>query len=227
MKKIKILTFSTLYPDSSRPRHGIFVETRLRHLIANGKVESKVVAPVPWFPVAFGPYAKFAQVPKAEKRHNINIFRPRFPLIPKIGMSITPLLMAIFLYPVLKKIIKNGYDFDLIDAHYFYPDGVAAALLGKWLGKPLTITARGTDLNLIPEYTLPRKMIQWAGNQANALITVSSSLKKKLLELGTSEKKINILRNGVDLELFYPEENRKKIKTELNFSSFICHTWRR
>jgi len=219
MKKIRILTFSTLYPDSIRPRHGIFVETRLRHLLANGNVESKVVAPVPWFPVAFGPYAKFAQVPKVEKRHNINIFHPRFPLIPKIGMSITPLLMAIFLYPVLKKIIKNGYDFDLIDAHYFYPDGVAAVLLGKWFGKPLTITARGSDLNILPEYRLPKKMIQWAGNQANALITVSSNLKKILVTLEIPEKKIKTLRNGVDLELFYPAENRKQLKTKLNIKS--------
>jgi|GEM_PF-4892975 len=33
---IRTLLFSTLYPSSVRPGHGIFVETRLRHLLAQG-----------------------------------------------------------------------------------------------------------------------------------------------------------------------------------------------
>jgi hypothetical protein len=33
---MKILTFSTLYPHAARPSHGIFVETRLRHLLVTG-----------------------------------------------------------------------------------------------------------------------------------------------------------------------------------------------
>eukprot|EP01031_Cornospumella_fuschlensis_P009511 gene9511-11673_t len=36
--------------SSVRPGHGIFVETRLRELMKSGQVESRVIAPVPWFP---------------------------------------------------------------------------------------------------------------------------------------------------------------------------------
>jgi hypothetical protein len=43
---IRALLFSTLYPSSVRPSHGIFVETRLRHLLASGKVQTRVLAPV-------------------------------------------------------------------------------------------------------------------------------------------------------------------------------------
>ena len=53
--------------------------------------------------------------------------------------------------------------FDLIDAHYFYPDGVAAARLAKELNIPLLITGRGTDLTLIPQSPPERAQIQWAG----------------------------------------------------------------
>jgi hypothetical protein len=66
---IRTLLFSTLYPSCVRPSHGIFVETRLRHLLASGKVETRVVAPVPWFPFEhkrFGEYAKHAAVPRYE-----------------------------------------------------------------------------------------------------------------------------------------------------------------
>ncbi|UUZ56825.1 hypothetical protein LP419_18565 [Massilia sp. H-1] len=38
---MKILTFSTLFPNAEKPGHGIFVETRLRHLVASGQVEAR------------------------------------------------------------------------------------------------------------------------------------------------------------------------------------------
>ena len=47
---ISILTTSTLFPNSRQPSHGIFVETRLRRLLADGKVTARVLAPVPWAP---------------------------------------------------------------------------------------------------------------------------------------------------------------------------------
>ena len=33
----RLLTFSTLYPNAAQPNHGVFVENRLRHLVASGK----------------------------------------------------------------------------------------------------------------------------------------------------------------------------------------------
>ena len=62
-RPIRTLLFSSLYPSQVRPVHGIFVETRLRELLKTGQVETKVVAPVPWFPFKakrFGEYAQFA-----------------------------------------------------------------------------------------------------------------------------------------------------------------------
>jgi len=49
-QRMNILLFSTLYPNSVQPSHGIFVQTRLRHLLASGEVSATVLAPVPWFP---------------------------------------------------------------------------------------------------------------------------------------------------------------------------------
>ncbi len=47
---IRLLTFSSLYPSAEMPSHGVFVENRLRHLVAGGRVEARVIAPVPWAP---------------------------------------------------------------------------------------------------------------------------------------------------------------------------------
>ena len=45
-----------------------------------GKIETVVVAPVPWFPFKhkmFGDYAGFARVPKEEMRSGVRVLHPR------------------------------------------------------------------------------------------------------------------------------------------------------
>ncbi len=201
---MNIVTITTLYPNEKQFRHGIFIETRLRHLVATGEINARVIAPVPWFPFKskrFKHYAVYADVPVFEKRHNIEIYHPRYLVIPKIGMLLTPFFMAFTLYKQIKCLQKQQA-IDLIDAHYFYPDGVAVALVNKLLKLPFVISARGTDINLIPEYPLPRKMILWAAEQAATSVTVCKALKDSMIDMGAEAKKIHVYRNGVDLELF-------------------------
>jgi len=219
---IRTLLFSTLYPSSVRPNHGIFVETRLRHLLASGEVETYVIAPVPWFPFKhqrFGEYAKHAAVPAHEERNGIRIEHPRYLLLPKIGMNSAPYTLASTGLAAAKRLIAEGYDFDLIDAHYFYPDGVAATMIGKALGKPVVITARGTDINLIPQYDKPRKLILQAAEDCAAMITVSAALKNAIVGFGGTAQKITVLRNGVDLDLFKPMD-RTEARAKYSVSRF-------
>ena len=219
---MKILTFSTLYPNAPFPSHGVFVESRLRHLLANcNDVSTQVVAPVPWFPFSghrFGRYGKLAQVAHSEVRHGIQVLHPRYIHLPKIGMTLAPRFLAAASLPVLKSLIASGFDFDLIDAHYYYPDGVAAAALGKQLGKPVVITARGSDIHLITQYAKPREMILQSARDAAASITVCEALKSEMTRLGAEPTKIFPLRNGVDLHLFQPID-RDKVRTQLGWTA--------
>ena len=139
-------------------------------------------------------------------RHGIEIMHPRYPAIPKLGMSVAPFIMYHALSPVLRNLETSGQGYDLIDAHYFYPDGVAAVRLAQRLGKPVVVTARGTDINLIARYHFPRRQIIWAANHAHAVVAVSKALKESLVALGVAADKITVLRNGVDLERFHPLE---------------------
>ncbi|MDH5545595.1 MAG: glycosyltransferase family 4 protein [Gammaproteobacteria bacterium] len=218
---MKTLLFSTLFPNCVQPQHGGFVENRLRHLLSSGEVETRVVAPVAWFPFKngiFGKYATAAKIPHYEVRDDLNVYHPRYMLIPKVGMNMAPEAIFRAVLPHIKKLMANGFEFDLIDAHYFYPDGVAAVMLADAIGKPVVITARGSDLSLIPSFNKPRQKIIWAAQRANAIITVCQALKNVLLELGIPDEKITVLRNGVDLEKFRPPENREQLRRRLGFS---------
>jgi glycosyltransferase involved in cell wall biosynthesis len=207
-RTLRTLVFSSLYPSSARPLHGIFVETRLRELLRSGRVEARVVAPVPWFPfkgTAFGEYGRFAATPAREQRHGIEVVHPRYLLPPRVGMQIAPWSMAEAAWPVVRGLIDAGFDFDLIDAHYYYPDGAAAARIARRLGKPLVVTARGTDLNLIPQFPGPRRQILRTAAQAQASVGVCRALMDSLAALGAAPAKLHVLRNGVDLQRFVPE----------------------
>lgn len=207
-RPVRTLLYSTLFPSSVRPGHGIFVETRLRELLRLGGVETRVVAPVPWFPLKgerYGEYGRMAATPQRETRNGIDVLHPRYPLIPKVGMTVAPILLAAASLGPIRKLQREGFDFDVIDAHYFYPDGVAAALLAKWLDKPLTITARGSDVNLIAEHALPRRMMRWASQAAAATVAVSEALARQLVAIGAPPERSHVLRNGVDTNSFKPE----------------------
>ncbi|MEJ0072305.1 MAG: hypothetical protein WDO24_30475 [Pseudomonadota bacterium] len=142
---IRVLTFTTLFPNTAQPQHGVFVENRLRELLGTGEIEARVLAPIPWFPFdhpRFGRYAGYAAAPRDEIRDGVRVAHPRYPVIPKVGPNLAPFS----LYQAAARTIagwqRQGYAFDLIDSHFFFPDGIAAILLGLRFGKPVAITAR-------------------------------------------------------------------------------------
>lgn len=214
-ERMRVLTFSTLYPSEARPRHGIFVETRLRHMIALGDVDARVVAPVPWFPSGwkgFGAYARFAATPRREQRHGVAISHPRYLMVPKIGMAMQPLALAIAGLRAVRRMRRDGFDCDVLDAHYFYPDGVAAAIMAKRLRKPLVVTARGSDLNLIADLPWARRRILAAARRCARIVCVSAALRDRAIAIGIEPESVEVLRNGVDLGLFTPQDRDDSLR---------------
>ncbi len=189
---MRLLVFSTLYPSAAQPNHGVFVENRLRHVVATGEVSATVIAPIAW--------ARSTE----EMRHGLRVLHPGWTPIPRIGMRVAPGLLFQSAARCLANLVAQGARFDAIDAHYFYPDGVAATWLGRRFGLPVVITARGSDVTQFPDYAAPRRMILRAAGEAAAVITVSAGLRDALVGLGVDARRITVLRNGVDLGLFRP-----------------------
>ncbi|HEY0418204.1 MAG TPA: glycosyltransferase family 4 protein [Acetobacteraceae bacterium] len=210
-RPLRLLTFSSLYPSSARPNFGVFVENRLRHLVATGKAVSTVLAPVPYFPsgaARFGDWGRMARTPRREVRHGLAVHHPRFPQIPRIGMSAAPVLLYLAAARALRRLVAQGLEFDAIDAHYLYPDGVAAVWLGRRFNKPVVVTARGSDVTELPNHRIPRAFITRAIEGADALISVSAGLKARLVELGAPPQKVTVLRNGVETDVFRPADRQ-------------------
>ena len=216
---MKILLYSTLYPNSVQPLHALFVEQRALQLQQHyPDVEIEVVAPVPWFPFKasrWGKYGEFARVPAFEERSGIRIHHPRYLVIPKIGMSWAPALMARGSVACLQQVQDGGFDFDLIDAHFLYPDGLAALRLGRHFQKPVVVTARGSDVMFHQTFRKAARQTREALPELDALIVVADALRQHLANNGYELPKTLVLRNGVDLETFSPESSSQALKQEL------------
>lgn len=213
---MKVLVLSSLYPNDVQRRHGIFIEHRVAHLSAPGDV-IRVVAPVPWFPLKasrWDPWAAFARAPHHAQRRGVAVAYPRYPTVPRVGMTAAPFLMAAALAPHLAR-LRRSFDFDVIDSYYLYPDGIAAALLARLFDRPFTMTALGTDVSLIPDWRLQRAMILKAVRASAATTAVCKALVDRLEELGAPADKLHVVEQGVDLQLFRPPTDRAAARVSL------------
>lgn len=220
---MKILTVTTLYPNAAAPSHGIFVENRLDFFRRRTGAEVRVLAPVPWFPSSnpvFGRYARFAGAPLRETRRGVEVRHPRYAIPPKIGMTYAAAALARVIEREASALRAEGWDFDVIDAHYLYPDGVAAAAAARRLGKPVVLTARGSDVTELASFPRQRAMILDAVIRSDGAVAVAEALKQDLVRLGAPPEKIRVLRNGVDLDMFRPA-GRAAARAKLNVDGTV------
>ena len=197
---VHLLTLTTLFPNARQPRHGIFIATRLARMRDTGRVDPSVIAAVPWFP---GVPREAGRAPREEIVRGLRVRHPRYLNVPAIGMRVQPASLA---RALLAEVRRGGAhrNADVVDAHYFYPDGVAAAVVAQALGLPLVISARGSDINLIGEIPVARRRRLAAAARADALIAVSEALAQRMRALGMPSDRIHVLRNGVDGDVFFP-----------------------
>jgi len=201
--KLKVLTFSSLWPNKIQPLHGLFVRERIKMLAE--LCELRVVAPVPWFPpfhILGKRYYQYSQVPLYEKQANLDVYHPRHLIIPKILKSIDGYLMFISLRPFFYK-IRQKFAFDIIDAHWAYPDGYAAGLLAREFGVPYTVTVRGDDITVFAQELGRGRMIRKALDHAEKVFAVCAKLRHQVINLGISPKKVGVTENGVDCSRFH------------------------
>lgn len=199
-RRTKILLFSTVFPNAAQPHHGIFVRERMRGL--PGDVEVRVVAPTPWFPFISGLRPGFRPVvPAEEMQDGVPVFHPRFLSFPGIFKCLDGLLLFLWTFPLLRRLHRE-HRFDGIDAHFTYPEGLAAVLAGKLLGLPVVLTERGT-LPLLTRFRLRRPQLRFTLRRAARVIAVSESLRQSAAEFVPAEK-VRVIGNGIDPEVFHP-----------------------
>ncbi|HVY62097.1 MAG TPA: glycosyltransferase, partial [Planctomycetota bacterium] len=192
---MRVLVFTTVYPSAARPVHGLFVHERIRHLARHADV--RVVAPEPWWPLR----RPEGRAPAVETREGLEVHHPTFWYVPGFLKALDGLFLFLSALACVARIRRAGFDFDVIDAHFGYPDGFAAALLGWWLRRPFSVTLRGTE-PLISRSRLRRALFRWTLRRAAARIAVAEPLAEQARALAGVE--VVTVANGVDAGRFAP-----------------------
>lgn len=203
---LRVLTLSSLFPDASRPNFGVFVERQALGLAAKPDVELKLVAPLglpPWPLSRRGHYGRLATLPRHEDWKGIETWRPRFLNLPGTAGRFHARMLERALAPLLTR-IRDSFAFDVIDASFFFPDGLAAVALGRRFGVPVSIKARGADIHHWGRASATGKQVIAAGRAADGLLAVSQAMKADMAALGIPADRIRVHHTGVDLARFAP-----------------------
>ncbi len=202
-----VVTFTNLFPSAARPTHGVFVAERVRRLRDALGATLEVLCPVPALP-RFWPRRPSERVYDALSAHEtwegIGLRHVRYRHWP--GMSETA---------QAERIVRasadaftsavGGRTAVVVDAHYVYPDGVAALRLAAELGVPCFVTARGSDLNVLGQRPALARQIRASVKTAAGLFAVSEPLCRLFADIaGVPRDAVQLARNGVDFDLFRP-----------------------
>jgi glycosyltransferase involved in cell wall biosynthesis len=201
---VNILVFTSLFPNHVWPQHGVFIRERMVHFTRQTGHPLKVIAPIPYYPpVKWGTRRLYSQVRRREISDGVEVMHPRYVMTPKVGMTLYGFSMFASALRCVQR-MRRGFDFDLIDAHYVYPDGFAAVLLGRLLGKPVVVSARGSDINVYSQMPLIRPLLRYTLRHAAHVVAVSEALKDVMVCLGIPQEHVSVIPNGVDTRKFCP-----------------------
>ena len=206
---MRVLSFTTAFPNAARPQHGLFVLERLRHCARHAALH--VLAPRPFFP-----WPAMQAVPREATQAGLPVSHPTFRYVPRFGKwSDGACLYASSLATARR--LHRAAPFDLIDAHFAYPDGFAAVLLGRSLGLPVTITLRGTEPLVAAAGAWRRRAVGFALGGATRIIAVSEPLadfaRATLAERPGPAPPVRVIANGVDLGRFAPAPQAEARRT--------------
>jgi glycosyltransferase involved in cell wall biosynthesis len=202
----KIIFFSNLFPNPTDRERGIFVYQLAKEI--NKTIPVDVVCPLPWFPSwqilkGCNNWFRLSKVPAKSKLNDITVYYPKYPIIPKISDRFHAASIFIFTSSLLKRLTQGK---TLISAHWIYPDCVSAVLFGKTHKIPVTVTARGCDINRDFRRTFIRPQIAYAIKNADRVVTVSKALADTIhtnIKLGSRPY---IIPNGINHNLFSPRD---------------------
>jgi len=205
---MRVVVVTKIFPSSLEPDSAPFNRQQIAALARTCDVE--VLAAIPHFPLASitgvpARAARLAALPPRERVHGVDVTYVRQLYLPRVGLA-----MAVPLYRASlrahREVLRRA---DVVLATWAYPDGCAAVIEARALGKPCVVKVHGTDVNDVLHRPLVRHIAGLVLPEADAVVAVSRPLASELGALGVHRERIHVVRNGIDASLFGAAERAK------------------
>jgi teichuronic acid biosynthesis glycosyltransferase TuaC len=222
-RRCKVLVLSRSYPNDVLSGLGLWVKRLVQQCAETTPL--KVISPVPYCPPLFGfpEYTKFRRVARQNSEDGVEVFHPRFVVGP--GQRFYPGEALSYYVGTRRQAdrIKRTFDFNIIHAHFSYPDGVAAVLLGRRYGVPVVVTEHAPWMpNWMDKSAVIRRQSVWAAKRAVFQIAVSGSVRDTIAHFTRDPGKIRVIHCGVDGAAFgLQPEPRIRRQDQVLFVGFI------
>lgn len=195
---LNIASVCRTLPTPETPGAGMFVLRRLAAMAETSDI--RILQPVPCLP-PLRRLPSWARSPRHEI-HGRTIHHVAMPYLPGMLKSLDGRWLEHSILPRLREWHLQR-PLDAIDAHFGYPDGVGCVRAARRLGLPVFVTIRGFEAERVELPWIGRQIVG-ALSAANGCISVSHSLRDKMIEHGVPAGRIVVIPNAIDRELFRP-----------------------
>ena len=219
-KKTKVLILTRSFPTKQNPVAAIWLLNQLEEL--KKYCEVKVVFPYAYIPKTrfLNPYHRFSGMPEKESIKGIEVYHPKYFMIPralfKLALLHWYLAIEIFLsYFPSKKVVDSimkKWDPDIVHIQGALSEGLIGNMIKKRYKKPLLLTVVGEDITFYPKKFPSSLFVRLTLNNVNTIICQSAFLKNEIKKLGIKNKEFNIIPMGAKAEDFKPRDKSKSRK---------------
>src|ERR1039457_3206872 len=167
----RIAVVSPEFPVPDEPHRGQPIYMTILGLTSCPGIELEVFCPTATYPAWLNHRFNRAWI-QALKDHSppgVGTHYFGYPALPASSRPTNGYMSAYTLLPRLR-----AFRPDLILAYWLYPEGFGAVTAGKYLGVPVVVGARGTDLRWIQD-RVSRYFVRKTLRQADAVLTVSTA----------------------------------------------------
>jgi teichuronic acid biosynthesis glycosyltransferase TuaC len=203
-RRLRIMVLSWNYPTPAAPQRGLWVE-RMCDTAAQ-EADVTVIVPTPWVPplVPMQAISRFRRIPQSEHRGRVSIHFPR------VAGSIeyhTHGFDARLALPVVQRLARRLHHeapFDIIHAHFIYPDGVLASRLGRELRVPVMTSEHAFWTPWLVDQPRVGSQVDAALPGIHLITTVSDFLRRDVDAYLQGRAETAVLPNVVDDLVFTP-----------------------
>lgn len=199
----RLLVLSRNYPNPLLPARGLWAQRLTR--AATPVADVTVVAPLPCIPLtlAFGSLLRQRRVPRQRQEFGFAVHHPR-----------TFASMAHRLYdwdvrlesPALTRLVDRLHReraFDVVHAHFIYPDGVLAARLGQRYGIPVIVSEHAFWHTWVRSHPRVWRQVQQALPHIDVIAGVSEVVRTDVERFVAGRTRTTVLPNVVDDRTFH------------------------
>lgn len=201
-KRLRLLVLSWNYPTSAAPQRGLWVE-RMCDAVSQ-EADVHVIVPTPWVPplMPLRSLSRFRTVPVGERRGGVTIHYPRVPGSIEYHTHALDARLSRRTLLRLARRLHAEQPFDLIHAHFVFPDGVVASEIGRALGIPVVTSEHAFWTPWLTDNRRQRRQVDAALPDLQRITCVSEFLRGDVESHLAGRVPTAVLPNVVDDQVF-------------------------